>query len=79
MEDLGLYTVAYVLFALVLVFPPTEVISAGLSIDRLFSFVTGDELLNFVEYHIRRSCLMIFVHSCLPLGKICSVTGQAFF
>lgn len=41
---------------------------AGFTIENLFSSYLGSESLLFVQYHINRSCLVMLVHSVLPLA-----------
>uniref|UniRef100_A0A915JZV4 E3 ubiquitin-protein ligase TM129 n=1 Tax=Romanomermis culicivorax TaxID=13658 RepID=A0A915JZV4_ROMCU len=68
MDNYLIYAILYALFCVCIVFPPNEFVSSGLTLSSLFSSYLGPEIPNFVEYHIRRSCLNIFAHSCLPLG-----------
>uniref|UniRef100_A0A914XJ95 Transmembrane protein 129 n=1 Tax=Plectus sambesii TaxID=2011161 RepID=A0A914XJ95_9BILA len=66
-EDLGLYSLIFLLFALCIIFPPTEFCSAGLTLEGVFGHFLGDEQTSFVEYHLRRSTLTVVSHFCLPL------------
>jgi len=68
-----LYLILYFLFCICLVFPPTEFVSAGLSIDNLLSGYIGSEHLQFVQFQMRRSAANLIFHSLLPLGSILSV------
>lgn len=68
-----LYFILYCLFCICLVFPPTEFVSAGLSIDNLLSGYIGSEHLQFIQFHIRKSAANLIFHSLLPLGSILSI------
>ena len=77
MEALILYWIAYVFLAIFLVFPPSEFISAGLTLHNFLSPIIGSESDlpqvyggkgGFVWYHIRRSSATLIVHFFLPLG-----------
>lgn len=65
-----LLTLFYILIAVCLIYPPAEFVSAGFTIPQLFSSVLGSENVNFIEYHMRRIALTIFVESFLPMGLI---------
>ncbi|XP_060565475.1 E3 ubiquitin-protein ligase TM129-like [Ruditapes philippinarum] len=62
-----LFTCFYLFFAVLLVAPPTEFISAGLTIQNVFSNILGSEDINFIYYHIRRTSITLIFHSSLPL------------
>lgn len=67
------YTLAYALAAFCIVLPPTEFISAGLTLDAIFrSFLERDtgEAIDFIGYHTRRISLNVLVHSMLPLCQL---------
>lgn len=64
-----LYSLGYVLFAVCLVAPPTEFVSAGLTVQTVLSSFLGSEQMNFVGYHIRRTTATMIVHSLIPLGN----------
>lgn len=49
-----------------IVYPPEEFQRIGLTIEQLASNWLGEEYLNFVLYHQRRTSLNLLVHSCLP-------------
>ncbi|XP_015114489.1 E3 ubiquitin-protein ligase TM129 [Diachasma alloeum] len=70
MTSLFIYTIGYILFVSGLIYPPTEFVSAGLTIPELFSSWLGSEYDEFVQYHIKRSIVTLFVHSLLPFGYI---------
>lgn len=63
-----LYSLGYALFAVCLVAPPTEFVSAGLTVQTVLSSFLGSEQMNFVGYHIRRTTATMIVHSLIPLG-----------
>jgi hypothetical protein len=56
------------MFAFFAVYPPTEVVSFGLSIPTLFSSLLGSEHMFFIYYHMLRILVTIVVHGILPLG-----------
>lgn len=63
-----IFTIAYLLMAICFVAPPTEFVSAGLTIQNLLGSFLGSENLFFVQYHLKRTTTTLFVHSMLPLG-----------
>lgn len=68
-QDTVLYTIIYGLFCICIIFPPVEFISAGFTIPSIFSSLLGDEKFDFIAYHLRRTILTMFIHSCLPFCK----------
>uniref|UniRef100_A0A1I7YZ84 Transmembrane protein n=1 Tax=Steinernema glaseri TaxID=37863 RepID=A0A1I7YZ84_9BILA len=59
----GFSSVVFFLIA----FPPQEFISAGATIPSIFHFIVGDEKLNFIEFHLRRTILTMVIHvSMIP-------------
>ncbi|XP_015431931.1 PREDICTED: E3 ubiquitin-protein ligase TM129 [Dufourea novaeangliae] len=68
MSALLFYTVCYILISGCIVYPPTEFVSAGLTIKDIFSNWLGSENEFFIQYHIRRSIITLFTHSILPFG-----------
>ena len=68
-----LYTFLYIFFSALLIAPPTEFISAGLTIQNVFSNALGSEDINFVFYHIKRTSLTVFIHSIFPLCKLTKI------
>ncbi|PSN53019.1 E3 ubiquitin-protein ligase TM129 [Blattella germanica] len=71
-----LYTVFYIVMSACLIYPPNEFMSAGLTIQSLFSNWLGSENEVFIQYHIRRILVTIICHSLLPLGYL---VGLCFF
>ena len=63
-----LFTFAYAVFVVCVIVPPTEFISAGLTVQNLFASWLGSEELDFIHYHIRRSTATLLFHSIIPLG-----------
>lgn len=59
-----------------IVYPPTEFVSAGLTVKDIFANWLGSENEFFIQYHIKRSIVTLIVHSMLPLGYI---LGLIFF
>ncbi|KAJ0179109.1 hypothetical protein K1T71_004821 [Dendrolimus kikuchii] len=65
-----LITLFYVLFAICVVYPPTEFVSAGFTVAQLFENFLGSENVNFIGYHMKRITITALVHSALPLGYV---------
>ncbi|KAJ8316912.1 hypothetical protein KUTeg_004816 [Tegillarca granosa] len=63
-----LFTLLYIFFSLCLIAPPTEFVSAGITIQNVLSNFLGSEDMNFIYYHIKRTSATVFVHSLFPLG-----------
>lgn len=61
------FSLVYTLFAFGIVYPPTEFESIGLTINNVFRSFLGNIDREFVQYHLRRTCLTLFVHTTLPL------------
>ncbi|XP_024889457.1 E3 ubiquitin-protein ligase TM129-like isoform X1 [Temnothorax curvispinosus] len=70
------YTLFYLLMSGCIIYPPTEFVSAGLTVKDVFANWLGSENEFFVQYHIRRSVATLLLHSALPLGY---VLGLLFF
>ena len=71
-SELAIVTFLYLLVAFLVILPPSELISAGFSLQNLFSyFFAESEAMSFVRYHIKRISIKYLVHSCLPLGYLC--------
>nr|XP_053647508.1 transmembrane protein 129-like isoform X3 [Cherax quadricarinatus] len=64
------YSLLYWLFALVVVFPPDEMVSAGLTIETVFGSWLGSQLTAFIQYHIRRTAVTLMMHTLLFTGYI---------
>ncbi|XP_043269386.1 E3 ubiquitin-protein ligase TM129 [Venturia canescens] len=62
------YTLFYILMTGCIIYPPTEFVSAGLTITDLFSPWLESEDEFFIQYHLKRSIVTLFVHSMLPFG-----------
>ena len=74
-----LFIIAYILIAACLVAPPTEFVSAGLTVQNIFSNILGSEDIQFVEYHIKRTALTLIFHSLIPLGNWCLLVGLLIY
>ena len=61
---------AYLIIAACLIYPPTEFISAGLTVQNLFSNLLGSEQMYFVYYHMKRTSITLIFHSLMPLGNL---------
>lgn len=66
------FTLAYIVVAVCFIHPPTEFVSAGLTIQNLLGSFLGSEDLNFVYHHIKRTTVTVIIHSLLPLGMLTS-------
>ncbi|KAL8624098.1 hypothetical protein ACOMHN_036101 [Nucella lapillus] len=64
------YSILYGFFCLCLVAPPTEFVSAGITIQHIFSSYLGSEDMTFIQYHVKRSTVTMLVHSLFPLGYL---------
>ncbi|XP_038065092.1 E3 ubiquitin-protein ligase TM129-like [Patiria miniata] len=63
-----IFTLVYLLICMCLVFPPTEVRSAGLTLQNVLSAWLGSEDMQLIQYHIKKSTAAAALHSALPLG-----------
>nr|XP_022346006.1 E3 ubiquitin-protein ligase TM129-like [Crassostrea virginica] len=63
-----IFTIGYLFFVLCFVAPPSEFVSAGLTIQNVLSEYLGSEQLHFIEYHMKRTAITLLIHSFLPLG-----------
>ncbi|KAK7072525.1 hypothetical protein SK128_025209 [Halocaridina rubra] len=68
--ELWCYSLLYWLFALVVIFPPDELVSAGLTIEVLLGSWLGSQTFGFVQYHIRRTAATLLFHTFLIPGYI---------
>lgn len=64
------FALFYLLFAFLLIYPPVEFVTAGLTIPGIFAKFLGSEGESFIEYHRVRVIVTLLVHSFLPLGFI---------
>ncbi|XP_055605281.1 E3 ubiquitin-protein ligase TM129 [Uranotaenia lowii] len=69
-ESVIVFTIFYALLCFCIVYPSTEFVSAGLTVEHVFSSTLGSESINFVRHHIRRTSLNLMVHSMLPMMYI---------
>lgn len=69
-EDIVYITIFYFLFSFILIYPPTEIVTLGFTIQAIFSSYLGSEQMFFIEYHIKRILLQIVIHSFMPLGIV---------
>lgn len=60
------YHLVFILFSYCVIYPPTEFVSTGLTINHLFSHFLGSEDIEFVQYHLRRTCITLVAHALLP-------------
>ena len=63
-----LFTLFYILFSACFIFPPSEFVSLGLTVESLFSNWVKNESDCFIHHHIRRTVATLLTHSCIPLG-----------
>lgn len=66
--EIWCYSLLYWLFALVVVFPPDEVVSAGVTIEALLGSWLGSQTFSFIQYHMRRTAATLVVHTLLIPG-----------
>lgn len=66
--EIWCYSLLYWLFALIVLYPPDEVVSAGLTIEALLGSWLGSQLSGFIQYHVRRTAATLIVHSLLLPG-----------
>lgn len=64
------FSVVYAMICVYILTPPTEFITAGLTLTHLFGRFIDKEDVKFVEHHIQRTLLTVIIHTFLPLGKI---------
>lgn len=64
------YHCIFFIFSFGIIYPPTEFVSIGLTINHIFASLLGSEEIEFVQYHLRRTCLTQIVHAFLPLVYI---------
>lgn len=64
------FSIFYIVLTLCLVFPPPEFKSAGLTLEAIFQSWLGNEHELFVQYHVRRTTMNLFLHSMVPFGYI---------
>ncbi|XP_066999272.1 E3 ubiquitin-protein ligase TM129 [Anabrus simplex] len=65
-----LYGVFYFVISICFIFPSSEFVSAGFTVECIFSSFLGSEHENFMLYHIRRTVTTLLCHAFLPLGFI---------
>ncbi|XP_053688928.1 E3 ubiquitin-protein ligase TM129 [Sabethes cyaneus] len=66
-ESAIVFAIFYALLCFCIVYPSTEFVSAGLTVDHVFSSTLGSEAITFVQHHIRRTSLNLMIHSLLPV------------
>lgn len=69
-ESAIVFSIFYALLCFCIVYPSTEFVSAGLTVDHVFSSTLGSEKITFIQHHIRRTSLNLMVHSLLPVMYI---------
>jgi hypothetical protein len=70
-SEFFIITFLYLLVVFIIILPPSELISAGFSIQNIFSyFLTENEEISFIRYHIKRISIKYLIHSFLPLGYV---------
>ncbi|KAG8237826.1 hypothetical protein J437_LFUL002435 [Ladona fulva] len=71
---LSTFTLFYILISICFIFPPSAFVSAGITVEYLFSKWLGSENEQFIQYHIRRTSATVLCHSLLPLGYVIGLT-----
>ena len=64
-----MFTLGYMFFSFLLIAPPVEFVSAGITVQNIFANYLGSEEMHFIDYHIKRTTVTLISHSILPLGK----------
>lgn len=64
------FSLVFLLFSFCIIYPPTEFESIGLTVNNLFGSLLGSVDIEFIQFHFRRTCLTIFVHTVLPFSYI---------
>ncbi|XP_046384400.1 E3 ubiquitin-protein ligase TM129 [Ischnura elegans] len=68
------FTLFYLLFSICFIFPPSAFVSAGITVQDIFSKWLGSENEQFIQYNIRRTSATVLSHSFLPLGYVIGLT-----
>lgn len=61
------YHLIFLLFSFCVIYPPTEFVALGLTINNIFASFLGSEDIEFVQYHLRRTSLTVVAHTLLPI------------
>ncbi|KAG1650748.1 Transmembrane protein 129 [Nymphon striatum] len=61
------FSIVYAIFSIFIIYPPVEVIAAGLTIEALFSKFLDSEELFFIQHHIARTTIVSVVYAFIPL------------
>jgi hypothetical protein len=70
-SEFFIITFLYILIVFIIILPPSELITAGFSIENIFSyFLVETEEISFIRYHIKRISIKHLVHSLLPFGYV---------
>ena len=64
------YHFVFILLVYCLIYPPSEFVSIGLTINHVWASVFGSEDFEFVQYHIRRTSITLVIHAVLPITYI---------
>ncbi|CAG0916862.1 unnamed protein product [Notodromas monacha] len=68
MSLLLVYSVLYALVCVCLLYPPTEFVSSGLTVEGVFSRWLGDPTTDFIGYQVRRAALKRIFVAFMPFG-----------
>ena len=68
MEEITYISLFYFLLSFILIYPPSEIVTLGLTIQTIFSSYLGSEQMFFIEYHIKRILLQMSIQCFIPLG-----------
>lgn len=69
-EEEIVYHMIFVLLTFCLIYPPTEFVSIGLTINNIFGGYFGIEDVEFVQYHIRRTSFTLLAHTFMPFAYV---------
>ena len=64
------YSLIYTIITFCFVYKTDLFISVGLTVENLFESYLGREQDNFVNYHIKKSCITTILHLSLPFGNL---------
>lgn len=62
------HSLLYILFCLIVIFPPDEIAGMGLTVEKLLGSWFGSEMMMFIQYHQRRTAATLFIHTLLIPG-----------
>lgn len=61
-----IYNLLFALISYCVIYPPLEFVEIGLTINKVLKNLLGNEEIEFIQYHQRRSSLTLIVHCFIP-------------